>query len=88
MEHVRGLVLDGDKVIAKDVEITAVVDPRANSKRWYGCFIVSDQWSPEITGPLTLEFEDGRSGQVVVRRTKSSTPEQTTVFFDGTTALG
>jgi len=87
MEHVRGRVLDGDKVIAKDVEITAVVDPRANSKRWYGCFIVSDQWSPEITGPLTLEFEDGRSGHVV-RRTKSSAPEQTTVFFDGTTALG
>jgi hypothetical protein len=24
MEHVRGRVLDGDKVIAKDIEITAV----------------------------------------------------------------
>ena len=88
MEHVRGQVLDGDKVIAEGIEITAIVDPRANSRKWYGCFVVSDQWSPEITGPLTLEFEDGRSGQVLVWRTKSSAPEQTTVFFDGTTALG
>jgi len=88
MEHVRGRVLDGDKVLAEGIEITAVVDPRARSKRWYGCFIVSGAWSPELSGPFRLEFDDGRSGEILVRRTKSSDSEQTTVFFDGTGALG
>jgi hypothetical protein len=89
MEHVKGRVLDRDKVLADGIEITVVIKSRVGAGSWYGCFIVPDQWPPDPSGPVRLEFEDGRSGEILVRKIKDSTPSsgQTTVLFDGRGAL-
>jgi hypothetical protein len=90
MEHVKGRVLDGDEVLAEVVEITVEASKsRAGGKGSYGCFIVTEPWPPDLRGPLRLEFEDGRSGEILVRKIKYSTPssEQTTILFDGTGTL-
>ena len=88
MEHVRGRVLDGAEVLADGAEITLVVNRWGGPKNWYGCIVVSSR--TRIAGPgapLRLEFEDGRSGEILVRKTKPLAAGQTTVFFDGAGAL-
>lgn len=74
-------------MLANGVEITAVIDRRARLSSWHGCFIVFGPWPSRLTEPLTLEIEDGRSGEIVVIKVKHSGPEQTTAFFDGRGAI-
>ena len=88
MEYVKGRVLDGDKSLAGGIEITIEwIQERFGRSTWRGCFIVPKPWPADRRGSLRLEFEDGRSGEIEIRRTKPSTSDQTTVMFTGTGVL-
>jgi len=88
MEYVKGRVLDGDQLLAGGIEITVEwIQERSGQSSWRGCFIVPNPWPVDRGGSLRLEFEDGRSGEIAVRKTKPSTSAETTVLFTGKGAL-
>jgi hypothetical protein len=88
MERVGGRILDGDIILAADVEVMLeVITPPLGPKSWHGALVLSDPWPLEPSGLLRLELEDGRSGTILVSNTEYSTPGQTTVLFEGTGAL-
>ena len=64
MEHVRGKLVDGDKVLHEDLDIALNhVETTKGSKQYMGCFQV--QQAPKelkTNGPFQLHLDDGRVG--------------------------
>lgn len=64
MEHVRGKVVDRDKVLHEDLDIALnLIEPSKGSKHYRGCFQIQQEPKElKAKGPFLLRLDDGRVG--------------------------
>ena len=67
MAYTKCKVLDGDKVIAENVDVEIIEDlPLVGTTSWKGGFYLPSGVTVRAGASLKLLLEDGRSGQILV----------------------
>lgn len=93
MEQFRGNILDGDRVLAANVEgVMERTWPRGGRLyEWHGQLELPSGAAPpefiSVGGPYRLKLEDGREGDILVSRIGMSSHGSTSVEFQGTGPL-
>lgn len=85
MEQVLATIRDGETVLVEGVTAwVQVTRGPSGQSTWRGSFMQPQGAFVPVGGPYRFETEDGRSGQIHIRRNTAGAPKPTQVDFNGT----
>jgi hypothetical protein len=84
MEHMRGKLLDGDRVVLEAVEVYLGCHEVAKGRRtWFGCLELSAEDRGRVASGVRyqLALDDGRAGDIYVDVHDSNVPGRCSAEF-------